>query len=115
MKLHTKLYLFFAGMVLLPLLVVTVAVSILLDRSGTETYEGRLQSGLAAASAIISAQAQVQSGDYQVALQRADTATLLGGNDQQRQAAINSIMAATGVTGAILRDPAGNDSSARRF
>jgi hypothetical protein len=42
MKLQTKLYLFFAGIVLLPLLVMTVAASFVLGRSATGTYEGRL-------------------------------------------------------------------------
>lgn len=107
MKLHTKLYLFFAGIVLLPLLVVTVAASAVLGRSGSETYEGRLQSGLAAASAIVSAQAQVLSGDFQVVLGRADSGTLLSGDETRRALVINSILAETGAVGLVIQDPSG--------
>ncbi len=107
MKLHTKLYLFFAGIVLLPLLVVTVAASIQLGRSGAETYQGRLQSGLAAASAIVTAQAQVLAGDDQFGLQRADTGVLLSGDLARRTAVMNTMMADVGLAGAVLRDPAG--------
>src|SRR5665648_171248 len=107
MKLHTKLYLFFAGIVLLPLLVVTVAASAVLGRSGSETYEGRLQSGLAAASAIVSAQAQALSGDFQVVLGRADSGTLLAGDETRRALVINSILAETGAVGLVIQDPSG--------
>ncbi len=107
MKLHTKLYLFFAGIVLLPLLAVTVAASILLDRSGTQTYEGRLQSGIVAASAMVTAQARVLTGDLQASLQRTDTASLLTGDTAGRNAAMSNIQTETGAEGVVLRDPAG--------
>ncbi|MBI5869613.1 MAG: diguanylate cyclase [Actinobacteria bacterium] len=107
MKLHTKLYLFFAGIVLLPLLVMTVAASVVLDRSAEDTYEGRLQSGLAAAAAIVSAQAQVLEGDLQVALQNADTGAFSSGAAVRRAAVMSTLLADTGAAGITVRDPSG--------
>lgn len=107
MKLHTKLYLFFAGIVLLPLLVMTVAASVVLGRSAADTYEGRLQSGLAAAVAIVSAQAQMLEGDLQVGLQRVDTVALSSGVEARRTPVMNALMAETGAVGIVLRDPSG--------
>lgn len=107
MKLHTKLYLFFAGIVLLPLLVMTVAASIVLGRSASETYEGRLQSGLVAASALITSQAQAFSVDSQAALRGADSAALISGGGAGRDGILNSLMAQAKADGAALQDPAG--------
>ncbi|MHB8791924.1 MAG: GGDEF domain-containing protein [Thermoleophilia bacterium] len=107
MKLHTKLYLFFAGIVLLPLLVMTVAASIVLDRSAADTYEGRLQSGLAAAAAIVSAQAQVLEGDVQVGLQHAETGVFSSGDEARRAQVMNSLLFETGAAGIVVRDPSG--------
>lgn len=107
MKLQTKLYLFFAGIVLLPLLVMTVAASFVLGRSATDTYEGRLQSGLAAAAAIVNAQAQVLEGDLQVALLKVDTGALSSGVEARRTQVMRALMADTGAAGVVLRDPSG--------
>lgn len=107
MRLHTKLYLFFAGIVLLPLLVMTVAASIVLGRSAEDTYEGRLQSGLAAAAAIVSAQAQVLEGDLQVALQHAETGAFSSGDETRREAVMTSLLTETGAAGIAVRDPSG--------
>jgi len=107
MKLHTKLYLFFAGIVILPLLVVTVAASVVLGRSAKDAYDGRLQSSLAAATALISAEAQGLTGDSQAALQRADVRALLAGEETSRITALSSVAAEARATGAVLRDPAG--------
>jgi len=107
MKLHTKLYLFFAGMVLLPLLVVTVVVSLILSRSSVDTYEGRLQSGLTAASVVISAQAQSLAVDTDAALRRSDAAALTAGDQARRAAVLDALALDAKAGGAILRDPAG--------
>lgn len=107
MKLHTKLYLFFAGTVLLPLLVVTVAASIVLDRSGTETYQGRIQSGLAASSAIVTEQAHALDASLQGSLQEADTGSLIAGDKTRRQETMAYIMRTTGAQGLVLKDPSG--------
>ncbi|MHB8859798.1 MAG: GGDEF domain-containing protein [Thermoleophilia bacterium] len=112
MKLHTKLYLFFAGIVLFPLLVVTVAASLVLGRSATETYQGRLQSGIVAASAIISAQAQALSGDSQAALQASDPAALLSGGDAARTAILGSLASRAKASGATLQDGTGKTVAA---
>ena len=112
MKLHTKLYLFFAAIVLLPLLVVTVAASVVLGRSATETYQGRLQSGIVAASAIISAQAQALSGDSQAALQAGDPAALLSGGAAARNAILDSMATRARASGATLQDNTGQTVAA---
>ncbi|MHB9111266.1 MAG: GGDEF domain-containing protein [Thermoleophilia bacterium] len=107
MKLHTKLYLFFAGIVLLPLLIMTVAASIVLDRSAADTYEGRLQSGLAAAAAIVSAQAQVLEGDLQVGLQHAETGVFSSGDEARRAPVMSALLSETGAAGIAVRDQSG--------
>lgn len=107
MKLHTKLYLFFAGIVLLPLLVMTVAASVVLDRGAADTYEGRLQSGLAAAAAIVAAQAQVLEGDLQVGLQHTDTSAFSSGDEARRASVMNVLLSETGAAGITVRDPSG--------
>ena len=108
MKLHYKLYLFFAGVVLLPLLVATIAASFVLGRTGTETYEGRIRSSLAAASAIISGQAQVLAGDFQAGIRSADPGALAAADPGQRVAALNSLMERARATSAAIDDAAGN-------
>ncbi|MFA6000799.1 MAG: diguanylate cyclase [Thermoleophilia bacterium] len=108
MKLHTKLYLFFAGTMLLPLLVVTVAASIVLERSGTETYQGRIQSGLAASSAIVTEQAHALDTSLQGSLREAETGALIVGDETRRQETMAFVMRTTGAQGLVLRDPAGN-------
>ncbi|MFA5809554.1 MAG: diguanylate cyclase [Thermoleophilia bacterium] len=107
MKLHTKLYLFFAGTVLLPLLVVTVAASVVLDRSGTETYRGRIQSGLAASSAIVTEQAHALDASLQGSLREADTGALIVGDEARRQETLAYVMRTTGAQGLVLKDPTG--------
>lgn len=108
MKLHTKLYLFFAGTMLLPLLVVTVAASVVLGRSGTETYRGRIQSGLVASSAIITEQAHALDASLQGALREADTGALIVGDETRRQGTLAYVMRTTDAQGLVLKDPAGN-------
>lgn len=107
MKLHTKLYLFFAGIVLLPLLVATVASSVVLRRSGTDTYDGRIQSGLAAASAIVSEQARGLAVNLQGAIKDADSGTIVAGDEAGRQATAAAVINAAGAAGLQVRDPGG--------
>lgn len=107
MKLHYKLYLFFAGVVLLPLLVATVAASLVLGRSGTETYENRIRSSLAASSAIISGEAQVLAGDFQSSLQVVDTVALGSGDPAKMVLVLGTLMEKTGTTGAAIIDDNG--------
>lgn len=102
MKLNYKLYLFFAGVVLLPLLVATVAASIVLGRSGTETYDSRINSALAAASAIVSGQEQVLAGEFQQALKTADVAALGGTDVNVRLQALTALRNRAGAQGAEI-------------
>ncbi len=102
MKLGTKLYLFFAGIVILPLLVVTVISSIVLARSEQGTYRTRMQSSLAAAAAILSEE-QRSAGDALVAaLRSADTSALISGNSPARAAQLDSIRGETGASEVLL-------------
>ncbi|MHB1464732.1 MAG: diguanylate cyclase [Thermoleophilia bacterium] len=107
MKLGTKLYLFFAGVVILPLVAVTVLSSVALSRSGQDTYRARMQSSLAAASAIISEQDRGLAGDLQAAMQRADTAALVSGNGAARQPVLDKIRSETGADAVVLASTAG--------
>ncbi len=102
MKLGTKLYLFFAGIVILPLLVVTVISSLVLARSEQGTYRTRMQSSLAAAAAILSEE-QRSAGDALVAaLRSADTSALISGNSPAREAQLDSIRGETGASEVLL-------------
>ena len=107
MKLGTKLYLFFAGVVILPLLAVTVVSSVLLARSGDETYRTRMQSSLAAAAAVVSDQDRGLASDLRAAMQRADTGALVAGDGTARQAALDAVRGETGAEAAVMTDPAG--------
>lgn len=107
MKLQYKLYFFFVGVVILPLLVATVAASIILSRSGTETYESRINSALAAASVIVSGQEQVLAGDFQQALKSTDVPALGGSDATARTNALTALMNQTGAQGALISDAAG--------
>ncbi len=104
MKLHYKLYLFFAGIVLLPLMVATIAASVMLARSGTETYENRIRSSLAASSAIISGQAQVLAGDFQTSLPAADTSSLSSGDPARMAPALRALADRSGAAAADITD-----------
>lgn len=108
MKLHHKLYLFFAAIVVLPLLVATIGASMMLKRSGTDTYESRLRSGLAAASAIISSQAQGLSRDFQGGLGSAGSGALAGADPGRRTSGLAALMEKTGAAGAVIIDENGN-------
>ncbi|MCL6092625.1 MAG: diguanylate cyclase [Actinomycetota bacterium] len=107
MKLGTKLYLFFAGVVILPLVAVTVLSSVALSRSGQDTYRARMQSSLAAASAIIFEQDRGLAGDLQAAMQRADTGALVSGNGAARQPVLDKIRSETGADAVVLAGAAG--------
>lgn len=108
MKLQYKLYLFFAGVVILPLLVATVAASIILSRTGTETYDNRINSALAAASVIVSGQEQVLAGDFQHALKSTDVPALGGSDASARANALTALMNQTGAQGALITDAGGD-------
>lgn len=108
MKLHTRLYLFFAAMVILPLLVVTIVLSLFLQRSAADAYQTRMQGGLAAASASISRQAQDLSAGLQAGLRGTDMVALGGADPQARSAALTTLVAASGADGALIRDRAGD-------
>lgn len=107
MKLHYKLYLFFAGVVILPLLVATVAASVMLGRSGTQTYESRINSSLAAASAIVSGQEQVLAGEFQQALKSAEVPSLASADPAVRTGSLRALMERTGADGAVITDGSG--------
>ena len=106
MKLHTKLYLFFAGIVILPLVVVTIVSSVVLGRSGKQMYEARMQSGLAAATAIISGQQQALAGDLKASLPKVDTGALLSGG-AARDSVLESLRKQIGAESMTLKDPSG--------
>lgn len=107
MKLQYKLYLFFAGVVVLPLLVATVAASVILSRSGTGTYESRINSALTAASAIVSGQEQALAGDFQQALKSTDVPALVGSDAAAQTNALTVLMNQTGAQGALISDAGG--------
>ena len=104
MKLQYKLYLFFAAVVLLPLLVATVAASVVLGRSGQETFEGRINSALAAASVIITGQGQVFTGDFQAALKTVDAGMLVTGDAAGRLQTLQVLTEASHAERATLTD-----------
>lgn len=108
MKLHHKLYLFFAAIVLLPLLVTTITASALLARTSSDEYENRIRSSLAATSAIISGQAQVLAGDFQKALPAADGASLASGDPSRMIEALYDLRERTGAVSAAITDQQGN-------
>jgi methyl-accepting chemotaxis protein len=89
------------------LLVATVAASVVLGRSGVETYESRINSALAAASVIISGQGQVLTGDFQTALKTVDTGRLVNGDATARQQALLALMQGSHAERATLTDSTG--------
>lgn len=101
MKLHHKLYLFFAAMVLLPLLVATIASAVMLKRAGTETYEARIQSAITGASALVSEQTATLSSDLEGVVSEEYAAGVF-----KRR----SVECRTGILGAVL-DLGGFDST----
>jgi diguanylate cyclase (GGDEF)-like protein len=107
MKLHHKLYLFFAGLVLIPLLLATIAASIYLGHSGSNAYKGRIESCLAAASAMISGQAQMLAGDARAALSEIDAATLIGDDPGLMSSELDSLVAGSAAAGASIMDADG--------
>ena len=108
MKLHHKLYLFFAAVVLVPLLVATVASAIMLRRAGTETYEARIQSAITASTALISEQTDALASDLEGAVSDDYAAAVFKRPDENmRTGVLEALAAAGGFDGALLTDSAG--------
>lgn len=107
MKLQYKLYLFFTGAVLLPMLVATLAASMVLSRSGNQTYENRLKSSLAVAPAVFSGEAHVLSSSLQDSLGKIDSEGLVSNDVNRRLVSLNTLMEKSQATSAVLTGPAG--------
>lgn len=107
MKLHYKLFLFFASVVLLPLLVATVAASVMLGKSGTDSYESRISSGLAASSAIISSQVMTLNDDLETSLQAPEIQALVSGDPVRASAALDTLLRITEADRVLLADADG--------
>ncbi|RJQ42277.1 MAG: diguanylate cyclase [Gaiellales bacterium] len=107
MKLQYKLYLFFAGVVLLPLLVATITASAVLGRSGADTYKDRMRSSLSAASSILSSQALALAGELESGLQSADTGALASGDAALAERALAGLAQEAGALAAAVIDDSG--------
>ncbi len=107
MKLGTKLYLFFAGIVVLPLLLVAFVSSLVLSRSSDETYRGRMESGLAAVSAIISGQDQFLETALGISARSAGAGSLVSADTARRAAVLAAIRSDVGAASVTLTDAEG--------
>lgn len=105
MKLHHKLYLFFAAVVLLPLLIATVASAVMLKRAGTETYEARIQSGITASSTVITDQTETLAADLNALVdERFATAVFYYQDDGTREMIMDSLAENGDFAGTALLD-----------
>lgn len=107
MRLSTKLYLFFAGVVVLPLLVAALLFSFFLNRSSENTYRTRMQSGLAAVSAIVSQQDRFLAASLAESAKNANAAALVSADKARRDAILAVIGNDTGALSVTVTGPAG--------